>query len=49
MIHFAKNLALVGASLALMGVEEPWPASVPVGQPGIRQRLEGALKGNAAA
>jgi uncharacterized membrane protein YphA (DoxX/SURF4 family) len=33
MIHFAKNLALVGASLALMGVEEPWPASVPVGNP----------------
>ncbi len=27
-IHFAKNLALLGAALALAGVEEPWPASV---------------------
>lgn len=33
MIHFMKNLALFGGALALMGVEEPWPASVPVGQP----------------
>ncbi len=28
MIHFSKNMALLGAALALMGVEEPWPASV---------------------
>ena len=28
MIQFAKNMALVGAALALMGVNEPWPASV---------------------
>jgi putative oxidoreductase len=28
MIHFMKNLALAGGALALMGVEEPWPASV---------------------
>jgi putative oxidoreductase len=33
MINFTKNLALAGAALALMGVEEPWPASVPVAQP----------------
>ena len=33
MIHFMKNLALLGGALALMGVEEPWPVSVPVGQP----------------
>lgn len=33
MIHFMKNLALLGGALALLGVEEPWPASVPVGQP----------------
>jgi putative oxidoreductase len=25
MINFMKNLALAGAALALMGVEEPWP------------------------
>ena len=28
MIHFSKNIALLGAALALAGVEEPWPASV---------------------
>jgi putative oxidoreductase len=33
MTNFTKNLALAGAALALMGVEEPWPASVPVAQP----------------
>ena len=33
MINFSKNMALLGAALALMGVEEPWPASVPVAQP----------------
>jgi uncharacterized membrane protein YphA (DoxX/SURF4 family) len=27
-INFAKNIALAGATLALAGVEEPWPASV---------------------
>jgi|SRR5579884_3492224 len=32
MIHFAKNIAMLGAAVALLGVEEPWPASVPVGQ-----------------
>jgi putative oxidoreductase len=29
-INFMKNLALAGGALALMAVEEPWPASVPV-------------------
>jgi putative oxidoreductase len=29
MISFMKNLALAGAALALMGVDEPWEASVP--------------------
>ena len=28
MINFTKNMALAGAAVALMGVEEPWPASV---------------------
>ncbi|MDT8070057.1 MAG: DoxX family protein [Terriglobia bacterium] len=49
MAHFAKNLAMAGAAMALMGVEEPWPISVPVLQPSVRQQLEGAWKGNAAA
>lgn len=33
MIQFSKNMALLGGALALMGVEEPWPTSVPVAQP----------------
>ncbi len=28
LIHFSKNIALLGAALALAGVEEPWPISV---------------------
>ncbi|HEU0139482.1 MAG TPA: DoxX family protein [Bryobacteraceae bacterium] len=28
-INFTKNVALLGAALALMGTEEPWPASLP--------------------
>ena len=28
MINFTKNMALVGAALAMMQIEEPWPASV---------------------
>jgi uncharacterized membrane protein YphA (DoxX/SURF4 family) len=33
MIHFSKNMALLGSALALMGVEEPWPLSIPVSRP----------------
>jgi uncharacterized membrane protein YphA (DoxX/SURF4 family) len=40
MINFTKNLALAGGALALMGVEEPWPTSVPVAQ---RSKLERML------
>ncbi len=28
LIHFSKNVALLGATLALAGIEEPWPASL---------------------
>jgi len=31
MIHFMKNMALVGAALAMMKIEEPWPASIDTG------------------
>lgn len=31
-IDFMKNAALAGGALALMGVEEPWEASIPVEQ-----------------
>ena len=37
--NFLKNTALAGGALALMGVEEPWEASVPLGQPGIGKRV----------
>jgi putative oxidoreductase len=32
MVNFSKNLALAGGALALMGVEEPWEASVSGGR-----------------
>lgn len=32
MINFGKNVALLGSALTLIGLEEPWPASVPVGR-----------------
>ena len=28
LINFTKNMALVGAALAMMQIEEPWPASL---------------------
>jgi uncharacterized membrane protein YphA (DoxX/SURF4 family) len=33
MVNFTKNLALLGAAVALGAVEDPWPVSVPVAQP----------------
>jgi putative oxidoreductase len=48
MINFAKNLALLGAALALAGIEEPWPASVPVGRPSLTDRAKTAWKVSAA-
>jgi len=33
MINFMKNMALLGGTLALMGIDEPWPVSIPFGQP----------------
>lgn len=38
MIAFLKNAALAGGALALMGVEEPWEASVPVEKTGRKLR-----------
>ena len=31
MVHFMKNMALLGGALSLLGVDEPWPASVQSG------------------
>jgi len=44
MVDFMKNAALAGGALALMGVDEPWEASVPVeqlkpGQPKLARKL----------
>ncbi len=39
MINFTKNMALLGAALALMGVEEPWLASLAGGAPGALERV----------
>jgi len=38
-IAVMKNLALTGGALALMGVQEPWEASVPVGKPSLGDRV----------
>ena len=40
MTNFTKNLALAGGALALMGVDEPWEGSVPIGRPSIAQRMK---------
>jgi uncharacterized membrane protein YphA (DoxX/SURF4 family) len=40
MINFGKNMALLGGALVLMGVEEPWPVSVPVAQPRMLERAK---------
>lgn len=39
MVNFMKNIALAGSALALMGVDEPWEASLPVGQPTLSDKV----------
>jgi putative oxidoreductase len=39
MINFAKNMALAGGALALMGVDEPWEASLPAGQKTLSRKI----------
>jgi uncharacterized membrane protein YphA (DoxX/SURF4 family) len=41
MAHFMKNIAMLGGVMALMSMEEPWPLSLPIGQP---SRLEQVKK-----
>ncbi|HTS05231.1 MAG TPA: DoxX family protein [Candidatus Eisenbacteria bacterium] len=48
MINFMKNAALAGGALALMGVEEPWEASVPVDQHRLGKKLRKAVRQIAA-
>ena len=49
MINFSKNMALLGSALALMALEEPWPASVPVAQPGKLERMRRTFQRQIAA
>ncbi len=49
MVNFSKNLALLGGALALLGVEEPWPASLPVAQPGTLDRVRTMARRTLAA
>jgi putative oxidoreductase len=39
MIMFMKNMALAGAALALLGVEEPWEASLQPGKPSLGDKV----------
>jgi putative oxidoreductase len=48
MISFMKNVALAGAALALLGVEEPWEASLPLGRPGLVKKVKSAARVMAA-
>lgn len=48
MISFMKNLALAGGALALMGVDEPWEASVPIGKPSVADRARKVVRRIAA-
>ena len=38
MINFSKNMALLGSALALMGLDEPWPVSVPISREEVQAR-----------
>ena len=40
MVNFMKNIALLGGALTLMGVEEPWPLSLPIAQPTRIERVK---------
>lgn len=39
MVHFSKNMALLGATLALAGMREPWPYSLRVVDEGPWDRV----------
>jgi uncharacterized membrane protein YphA (DoxX/SURF4 family) len=47
-VMFMKNLALAGGALALMGIEEPWEASVPVGKLTLTEKARKAVRRIAA-
>ena len=47
-INFLKNLALAGGALALMGVEEPWEASVPADKHIVTRKMRKLVRQIAA-
>jgi len=48
MASFMKNVALAGGALALMGVEEPWEARVPVAKPTLADKARKVARAIAA-
>ena len=48
MINFMKNMALAGGALALMGVDEPWEASVPVRERSFAEKVRAVSRRIAA-
>lgn len=49
LINFSKNAALLGGALALMSIEEPWPASVPGRTPRAARKLRRMVRRAIAA
>ncbi|GAC1428364.1 MAG: hypothetical protein NVS1B11_08000 [Terriglobales bacterium] len=48
MVDFTKNIALLGGAMALMGMDEPWPLSVPTEKPTTAKRVRQFVKRTAA-
>ena len=46
--NFLKNMALLGGTLSLFGLEEPWPASVAPGEPSALEKVRRFTKRLAA-
>ena len=46
--NFLKNAALAGGALALLGVEEPWEASIPAGRHRFLKKARKAVRQMAA-
>lgn len=49
MINFMKNAALLGGAVMMLGMEEPWPASVPIAQENRLVGLREFVKNRTAA
>jgi putative oxidoreductase len=48
MIMFMKNMALAGGALALMGVDEPWEASLEASRTSLRRKMHAVVRRIAA-